>query len=163
MCFLAFENTQQLHLTYLIFFSLQFSFNHFECITSTTTICLQIGDKGSILFNTPPQNQKLRINLPEWSKGLPLRAEAVDFTDPFYRNGDNLKDERWPCRLKGSNIPNVRQRKIGTNSIDKSQLKKTPSTKRSIDLKQTQAKLISHKLKIHRNLKTVNRIKPSVE
>lgn len=86
----------------------------------------------------------------------------MDFTDPFYRNGDNLKDEMWPCRLKGSNLPNFKRNKIGTNSIDKSQLKKTPSRKRTIDLKQTQTKLI-HKLKTRRNLNAVNRINRSFE
>lgn len=86
----------------------------------------------------------------------------MDFTDPFYRNGDNLKNEMWPCRLKGSNLPNFRQNKIGKNSIDKSQLRKTPSTNRSTNLKPTQTKLI-HKLKVRRNLKTVNRIKRSFE
>lgn len=84
----------------------------------------------------------------------------MDFTDPFYRNGDNRRDEMWPCRLKGSNIPNFRRNQISTQSTDKSQLKKTPSKKREIDLKQTQVKLI-HKLKIHRNLNTVNRLERS--
>lgn len=62
--------------------------------------------------------------MPEWSKGLPLKAETVNFNDPFYRNGDNLKDEMWPCRLKGSKIPKITQKKLPTHFIKKAQLKR---------------------------------------
>lgn len=150
-----------IHLIFQLSYRLQISLTHFGP-TSTTTICLQIGDKGTILFNTPAHNQKLRINLPEWSKGLPLKAEAVDFADPFYRNGDNLKDVMWPCCLKESSLPIHRQNKISTNAIDKSQFKEAPPMKRRTDLKRAQVQL-THDGKLHRNLKPVVRKNRSFE
>lgn len=89
---------------------------------SAIKICLQIGDKGTILFDTPSYNEKLRINLPEWSKGLPLKAEAVDLNDPFYQNGDNLKNSMWPCRLKDSNVPAFNRTTHIVNKLKKTKL-----------------------------------------
>lgn len=75
----------------------------------------------------------------------------MDFNDPFYRNGDNLKDDMWPCRLKESNIPKFSQ------SIDnKMQPKKIPSVKRSVDTKSNQVKL-KRKPKTRLDLNEVNR------
>lgn len=118
-------------------------------------ICLQIGEKGSILFNTPPINQKLRIKLPDWSKNETLKAEAVDFNDPFYRNGDNLIDDKWPCRLKGSNTPKFNQSELDTHFIGQSEPKKTPPVKRSVDTKPNHVKL-KHESKVPRITKVTN-------
>lgn len=110
------------------------------------------------MFNTPPPNQKLRINLPEWSKGLPLKAEAVDFNDPFYRNGDNLKDDMWPCRLKDSNIPKFSQSELSTHFIDESQPEKILSVKGNTNTQPTENEL-PKKSKLYRIPKMMNRKK----
>lgn len=84
----------------------------------------------------------------------------MDFNDPFYRNGDNLKDDMWPCRLKESNIPKISQSKLGTHFIDKLQPKETPSAKQTADTKPTQVKL-KRKPRTRHDLKVVNRKKQS--
>lgn len=89
----------------------------------------------------------------------------MDFNDPFYRNGDNLKDPMWPCHLKGSKIPQISQNKISKrNFVDKSPSKKTTPTKHvEANKKSTQTDVLKHlKLKIYRNLKVVNRNKRSI-
>lgn len=81
----------------------------------------------------------------------------MDFNDPFYRNGDNLKDDMWPCRLKESNIPKFSQSKHSSHFIDnKMQPEKIPSVKRSVDTKSNQVKL-KRKPKTRLDLNEVNR------
>lgn len=86
----------------------------------------------------------------------------MDFNDPFYKNGDNLKDENWPCRLKESKIPRFKRNKMNKHLMKKSQFKKTPPIKQNVDLTPNRVKL-THTLKTHRNSKTVNRKELSIE